>query len=84
MSTELELMAKEADFEVLSNGEVMSLGRDEVITLRLSRFASLVAERCAQIAEAHQWWDESGQHSSPEDQHKAVAEKIRAAFKERP
>lgn len=81
MSTELQRLAKAADFEVLSNGDVMSLAKDELITLRLARFAALVAERCAQIAEAHQWWDESGQHSSPEDQHKAVAEKIRAAFK---
>lgn len=83
MITELDRMAREAGLPVVGvwveGGELATHASPE-----LRKFAALVAERCAQIAEAHQWWDESGQHSSPEDQHKAVAEKTRAAFKERP
>lgn len=81
MSTELQRLAKAADFEVLSNGDVMSLAKDELITLRLARFAALVAEHCAGICAGHAAelasddWNSCTRH---------CAGAIRAAFKEAP
>lgn len=42
-------LAKEANFEVAGNNEVLSLSQDERITLRLERFAQLIAGRCADV-----------------------------------
>lgn len=44
-------LAREADFEVLSDGRVLSLAQDEDITRRLARFAALVAEECAKVVD---------------------------------
>jgi hypothetical protein len=73
-------LAREAGFEVLSDGRVLSLSQDEEITKRLEHYAQLVAAECANIAERHEWWVESGPNDTPEDQHRKVAEKIRATF----
>lgn len=44
----IERLAREACFEVVSDGRVLSLARDEDITRRLTAFAALVAENAVE------------------------------------